>query len=284
MAAVGSFADARAVGGEWLVRIEDLDRPREVPGAAAEMLRTLEAFGLHWDGEVRCQSRRTDAYAAALAHLTTLGLVYPCGCTRREIASGGLPGAEGPIYPGTCRNGLPPGRAPRSLRLRADGPALAFTDRIQGPQRQDIASAAGDFVLRRADGLHAYQLAVVVDDADQGITHVVRGADLLLSTPRQIRLQQHLGLPQPAYAHLPLAVDATGRKLSKSRADLPVSARSPLPALLSAWAFLGQRPPPERPDSVSAFWGWALAHWDSRQVPQHTARPGGRNTPAGTAV
>ncbi len=274
MAAVGSFADAQTAGGEWLVRMEDLDRPREVPGAADDILRTLEAFGLHWDGPVFYQSRRTEAYAAAIEQLEALELVYPCGCTRREIGLGGLPGAEGPVYPGTCRQGLPPGREPRSLRLRADGPEISFVDRIHGPQRQDVARAVGDFVLRRADRLHAYQLAVVVDDAAQGITDVVRGADLLLSTSRQLRLQAHLGLPQPTYAHLPLVLDTNGRKLSKSRADVPVSAADPLPALLRAWAVLGQVLPPEPPGQVSAFWNWALAHWDLRRVPARNCLPG----------
>ncbi|NBC14685.1 MAG: tRNA glutamyl-Q(34) synthetase GluQRS [Gammaproteobacteria bacterium] len=278
VAAVGSFADARAAGGEWLVRMEDLDRPREVPGAADDILRTLEACGLCWDGTVAYQSRRTALYTGAIEQLEALGRVYPCGCTRREIGLGGLPGAEGPIYPGTCRQGLAPGRAPRSLRLRADGPEIGFVDRIHGPQRQDVASAVGDFVLRRADGLHAYQLAVVVDDAAQGITDIVRGADLLLSTPRQLRLQACLGLPQPTYAHLPLVLDRNGRKLSKSRVDLPVSAADPLPALLRAWAVLGQAPPPAAPEDVPAFWDWALTHWDLSRVPAHNCLPGGEPT------
>jgi glutamyl-Q tRNA(Asp) synthetase len=279
VAAVGSFADARAGGGQWLVRMEDLDRTREVPGAADSILTTLDAFGLHWSGSVWYQSRRTDAYAAALEQLHARGLTYPCGCSRREIALQGRPGEEGPIYPGTCRNGLPPGRSPRSIRLRVGDSEPRFMDRIQGPQLQRLADAVGDFVLRRADGIHAYQLAVVVDDAEQGITDIVRGADLLLSTPRQIQLQQHLGLPQPAYAHLPLAVDATGRKLSKSAADLPVAATDPLPALLCAWAFLGQPAPAERPGGVSDFWDWALQHWQIGCVPAREHRPGGAVVP-----
>jgi glutamyl-Q tRNA(Asp) synthetase len=278
VAAVGSFADARAAGGEWLVRIEDLDRPREVPGAVDDILRTLEAFGLNWDGPVVYQSRRTEVYAAAIEQLEALELVYPCGCTRREIGLGGLPGAEGPVYPGTCRQGLPPGREPRSLRFRADGPELSFRDRVRGPQRQDVARAVGDFVLRRADGLHAYQLAVVIDDAAQGITDVVRGADLLLSTPRQLRLQACLGLPHPTYAHLPLVLDRNGRKLSKSHADLPVAPADPLPALLRAWAVLGQTPPPAAPKQVSAFWDWALPRWDIRRVPARNCVPGSAPT------
>ncbi|MCG6940108.1 MAG: tRNA glutamyl-Q(34) synthetase GluQRS [Thiohalocapsa sp.] len=274
VAAVGSFADARAGGGAWLVRMEDLDRTRELPGAADAILRTLEAFGLHWDGAVLYQRTRTDAYAAALARLGALGFTYSCGCSRREIALGGRTGPEGPIYPGTCRGGLPPGRPPRSIRLRVGDARIGFADQVQGPQFQDLAAAVGDFVLRRADGIHAYQLAVVVDDAEQGVTDVVRGADLLLSTPRQILLQRRLGLPQPTYAHLPLAVDAAGRKLSKSHAALPVDARDPLPALLRAWRFLGQPKPPERPGDVAGFWMWALANWNRARVPTCANRPG----------
>ncbi len=274
VAAVGSFADLRATGAAWLVRMEDLDRPREAPGAADDILRTLEAFGLYWDGAVLYQSRRADAYAAALEQLVALGLAYPCGCTRREIALHGHPGPEGPVYPGTCRGGLPPGRAARSVRLHVGGTRIGFTDAIQGEQDQDLAAAVGDFVLRRADGIHAYQLAVVVDDAEQGITDVVRGADLLSSTPRQILLQRHLGLPQPAYAHLPLAVDAAGRKLSKSLAALPVDRSDPLPALLAAWRFLGQPEPLERPGNIAEFWSLALADWDRSRIPTRPSRPG----------
>ena len=273
VAAVGSFADIRATGGTWLVRMEDLDRTREVPGAADEILRTLDAFGLSWDGAVLYQSRRTDAYAMALNQLATRGLAYPCGCTRREIALHGHRGPEGPVYPGTCRDGLPPGRAARSVRLHVGSARIGFTDAIQGQQDQDLAAAVGDFVLRRADGIHAYQLAVVVDDAEQGITDVVRGADLLSSTPRQILLQRHLGLPKPAYAHLPLAVDAAGRKLSKSLTALPVDRSDPLPALLAAWRFLGQPEPSERPYDVTGFWTWALANWHRSRVPARPSRP-----------
>jgi len=277
VAAVGSFADIRATGGTWLVRMEDLDRTREVPGAADEILRTLDAFGLSWDGAVLYQSRRTDAYAMALKQLATRGFAYPCGCTRREIALHGHRGPEGPVYPGTCRDGLPPGRAARSVRLHVGSARIGFTDAIQGQQDQDLAAAVGDFVLRRADGIHAYQLAVVVDDAEQGITDVVRGADLLSSTPRQILLQRHLGLPKPTYAHLPLAVDAAGRKLSKSLAALPVDRADPLPALLGAWRFLGQPEPSERPENIAEFWSWALATWDRYAIP---ARPTRRGTDA----
>jgi glutamyl-Q tRNA(Asp) synthetase len=266
IAAVASLADARAQGGAWLVRIEDLDRARVVPGAADAILRTLHACGMVPDEEPLYQSQHTDAYAAALTQLTALDLTYPCGCSRTDIARAGRQGEEGPVYPGTCRGGLPPGRSARSIRLRTPAGEVRFCDLIQGEQCQDVAAASGDCVLWRADGCHAYQLAVVVDDAWQDITHVVRGADLLMSTPRQILLQRALDLPRPVYAHVPLALDAAGRKLSKSLAAVPVDAADPLPALRSAWQWLGQRPPPPS-GSVGDFWRHALPHWCIARVP-----------------
>ncbi len=267
VAAVGSFLDARHHNGAWLVRMEDLDRGREVPGAADAILHTLDALGLHWDESVAYQGTRTGAYAEALDRLRRLGLIYPCGCSRRHIAAAGLSGPEGPIYPGTCRAGLAPNRRARSLRLRVPAERVTFVDRIQGRIEQDIAAEIGDFVLRRADDIHAYQLAVVVDDAWQGITDVARGADLAASTPRQILLQRALGLPTPAYAHLPLVLDALGRKLSKSDAAAPVDPEDPLPAGLLALGYLGQPMPPERPANVAELWEWAIPAWNIRHVP-----------------
>lgn len=279
IAAVGSFAEARhpaaCTRGTWQVRIDDLDRAREVPGAARAILHTLEAFGLHWDGAVCYQSHRTAAYADALADLRARGLTYPCGCSRREIAARGQIGPEGPIYPGTCRHGLAPGRQRRSERLRVAPISIRIDDAVQGTLTQHLPSAVGDFVLRRADGLYAYQLAVVVDDAAQGIDHVVRGADLLASTPRQVYLQQLLGLPQPRYAHLPVVLDPSGRKLSKSLAAVPVDPADPVPALLRAWAFLDQPLLPQPPANVAEFWTLALPRWSLAVVPptQHPPRP-----------
>jgi glutamyl-Q tRNA(Asp) synthetase len=267
VAAIGSFLDARHLIGSWLVRMEDLDRAREAPGAADAILRTLEAFGLHWDGPVVFQSARTGAYAEALDDLRGLGLIYPCGCSRSQIAALGRTGPEGPIYPGTCRAGLAPGRSARSLRLVVAPGLVRCVDRIQGRMEQDIAAEIGDFVLRRADGVHAYQLAVVVDDAWQGITDVVRGADLTASTPRQILLQRALDLPTPAYAHLPLVLDNRGRKLSKSDAAAPVDPADPLPAALLALRHLRQAPPPGPPADVAELWQWAIPAWDIRRVP-----------------
>jgi glutamyl-Q tRNA(Asp) synthetase len=272
VAAIGSFLDARHQGGSWLIRMEDLDRTRQVPGAADSILRTLDAFALHWDGALVYQSARTDAYAEALNRLQALGLTYPCGCSRSQIAAAGLAGPEGPIYPGTCRAGLAPGRPARSLRLRVPGGTIAFQDRIQGRCGQDVAAEIGDFVLRRADGIHAYQLAVVVDDAWQGITDVVRGADLTASTPRQILLQRALGLPTPAYAHIPLVLDARGRKLSKSDAAAPVDPADPLPAGLLVLRHLGQALPPEPPTDLDELWRWAIPAWDIRRVPHGPSR------------
>lgn len=218
VAALASWLDARAHEGEWLVRMDDLDQPRTVPGAAASILETLTAFGLKPDGDVIYQSRRHDAYRRAFDTLREIGLVYPCGCTRKEIADSAThvrERGEESIYPGTCWNGLRPGRAPRAWRVRVADAEVKFIDRACGEIRHSLGRSTGDFVLLRADGQWAYQLAVVVDDADAGITHVVRGVDLLGSTPRQIFLSQHLGLQQPIYLHVPVVANAEGEKLSK---------------------------------------------------------------------
>lgn len=262
MAALGSFLDARAHHGEWRVRMEDLDPPRESPGAAADILRTLEQLGLHWDGPVLYQSARVEAYRAAVEVLRTEGWAYPCACSRREIADSGLRGVEGAVYPGTCRNGIPPGKQARAIRLRVNAETLSFQDQLQGTVSQNLAEETGDFVLRRADGFHAYQLAVVLDDAHQGITHVVRGADLLLSTPRQLYLQRRLGLPTPFYMHLPVAVNAAGEKLSKQTGAPAVNVNPPVEALFQALVFLDQSPPRElRRTKPFELLSWATAHW-----------------------
>ncbi|MEY2631522.1 MAG: hypothetical protein RIR00_176 [Pseudomonadota bacterium] len=269
IAAVGSYLEARSQGGEWGLRIEDVDTPRNVPGADLDILRTLEAFGFEWDGEVVWQSQRRDAYAAALAQLQAAGLAYPCACSRKEIAALGRQTAidGGLVYPGRCRDGLPPTRSPRAWRLRTEATPLRFHDAIQGEQQQCLERDVGDFVLLRADGPFAYQLAVVVDDGWQGITHVVRGADLLDSTPRQIHLQRCLGLPQPEYAHLPVAVNAAGEKLSKQTLA-PALNPAQAPALLwAALDFLNQAPPKElQQASLPPLWDWAIAHWRCERI------------------
>jgi len=273
VAALGSCLEARSRGGRWLLRMEDVDRPRCRPGAAARLLATLQACGFEWDGAVMLQSARTARYREVFEQLKAAGAVYPCACSRAELANA-PPGIDGaPVYPGTCRGGLPPGKAARAWRVRLAGDS-EFDDAVQGPQRQNLPHDVGDCVLLRADGLFAYQLAVVVDDADQGVDHVVRGADLLHSTPRQIYLQRLLGLPTPAYAHLPVAVDATGHKLSKQTRAAPVDAANPALALFAALRFLGQQPPAELRRATSAdFWGWAHAHWKLENVPRALTLP-----------
>jgi glutamyl-Q tRNA(Asp) synthetase len=269
VAAVGSYLSARSRGGEWLVRMEDLDPPREVKGAADDILRTLDAYGFEWQGEVMYQSRRRDAYEDALDRLRRSGALYPCGCTRKEIADSNISGIEGLVYPGTCRAGLAAGRNARALRVRTDNAVIDFEDRVQSRQHLQLEKEIGDFVARRADGFYAYQLAVVVDDAEQGITEVVRGADLLASTACQIHLQQLLDLPTPAYAHLPAAVNDQGEKLSKQTFAKPLSRATPVGPLRQALDFLGQGPLPESGEiSVASFWAFAMAAWDEARVPR----------------
>lgn len=273
VAALGSYLDARSQGGEWLVRIEDIDGHRSVPDAASGILRTLESFGFAWDGPVLHQGRRSDLYREASAGLLKDGWAYPCACSRRDVAEIGRPGADGPVYPGTCRAGLGNERPGRSLRVRTKPIEVAVHDRIQGRIYHQIERDVGDFILHRADGMYAYQLAVVVDDALQAVTQVVRGADLLLSTPRQVYLQRLLSFSTPHYAHLPVAVDESGHKLSKSAAAAPVEPNNPLPALLAALRFLGQAPPLERPTNLDEFWTWAIGSWNPDRIPRQTTRP-----------
>lgn len=271
VAAVGSYCLARQAGGRWLLRMEDLDPPRVVPGAADEILASLEQLGLHWDGEIVWQSRRNEAYVAALEQLRARGLVYDCACSRREILlSAPHPGEEGPIYPGTCRAGLRAGHPPRAVRIAVPRRQVCFHDGVFGPVQQVLAEAVGDFVLRRADGLFAYQLAVVVDDAAAGVNQVVRGADLLSSTPRQIFLQACLGHPVPSYIHLPLVTDSGGVKISK-RHLLAGSAcqQPPHRQLTRALAFLGQKVPAGLLGAPPAeLLRWAVQHFDRQAIPQ----------------
>lgn len=261
LAAVASYCEARSAGGRWLVRIEDLDPPREMPGAADLILRQLEAFGLEWDGEVRYQSRRQAAYEAALEQLQRQGDLFWCRCTRTELSR--LPGSA---YPGTCRAFTAP-RPESAIRLRVPDALTSFIDGLFGPLQENVLDAVGDFVLKRRDGFYAYQLAVVVDDADQGITQVVRGADLLDNTARQIVLQQKLGLPTPDYMHLPLLVHGDGSKLSKQTfaKALPLTGTSTL--LVHTLHLLRQAPPAdlgaEAPHTVLA---WAVAHWQRHRI------------------
>jgi len=267
VAALASYLDARAHHGQWLVRIEDIDEGRSVPGADMAILALLDSLGMHADGDVVWQSRRKHLYQAAAERLG--GHAYPCGCNRREINDSRLGVAPdgAAIYPGTCRAGLLEGRSMRSLRLRVPDSgqdAITFTDRFMGTLTQHLALEAGDFVLKRADGYWAYQLAVVVDDADQGVTDVVRGADLIDSTARQIYLQRLLGVPTPRYLHVPVVRNADGEKLSKQTgalAVLPGDEPAAVQALLDAARFLGL--PLERPDSLAGFWRAAIPAWSA---------------------
>ena len=271
VAAVGSWLDARAAGGTWTVRIEDVDEGRTVPGAAEEILHALRAFGLAWDGAVEWQSARKAHYAAALDRLRDLGWVYRCRCSRREVADSGLRGPEGAIYPGTCRTlRLGPG-VEGADRLRVAPGRIEFDDRLHGRLGHDVAAEIGDFVLRRRDGLFAYQLAVVVDDAAQGITDVVRGADLLWSTPRQVLLQHLLAVPTPRYLHLPVVANAAGEKLSKQTHAAPADpARAP-ELLREALAFLGQPVPAGA--SPAAILQQSVARWRPGAIPRGVSFP-----------
>lgn len=274
VAALVSYLDARSRGGKWFVRIEDLDPPREVAGAAEAILRALDVYGLHWDGTVHYQSQRHALYARALERLKHAGLAYPCGCTRREVADFGFHGVEGPVYAGTCRMGLLPGRSARAWRVRTDKTPTEFVDEIQGPQSQRLETAVGDFVLQRADGLFAYQLAVVVDDAEQGITRVARGADLLHSTPRQIYLQRLLALPTPAYMHVPVVVDAAGEKLSKQTLAAPLDLNAAGETLGRALCLLGHPTPRDLASaSCTEILRWAIEHWNLKAIPKVLSTP-----------
>ena len=274
VAAIGSYLDAKHHQGKWLVRIEDLDTPRTVQGASDEILGTLEAYGLHWDEDVIYQSRRTTAYAEALHRLNDTGLLYPCACSRKEIADSALQHGDESVYPGTCRNGIAQGKDARAWRVRVNDTRIAFKDRMQGNIAQDLATEAGDFVVLRADGLFAYQLAVVVDDAAQAITDVVRGADLLYSTPRQICLQQLLGLVTPSYMHLPVAVNAQGQKLSKQTLARPVDKNNAVATIFDVLEFLRQQPPTEmRLGSVGQILDWAIANWKTNVLSSYRQHP-----------
>ena len=267
VAAVGSYLDARHQQGVWLLRVEDIDTPREVPGATDDILRTLEQLGMAWDGPVVYQSKRTHLYNAALAQLQQQGHIYGCSCTRKQLAGS-------TAYPGTCRAGLPAGHSPRSLRVRVGNAGIHMQDRLQAALQQQLATDTGDFIVRRADKLFAYQLAVVVDDAEQQINHVVRGVDLLESTPRQIYLQQLLGLPIPAYLHLPVAVDTGNMKLSKQTFAKRIDVEDSNHAMIDALRFLHQ-PLPDSPGDASReeLWQWAIEHWDIGLIPKRRELP-----------
>ncbi|WP_243371302.1 tRNA glutamyl-Q(34) synthetase GluQRS [Geotalea sp. SG265] len=281
VAALGSYLFARHASGRWLLRIEDIDMPRVVPGIADDMLATLEILGFQWDGEVLYQSRRTEIYNDALQELIDKGMAYLCGCTRSEIAkiaSAPVPGSDEIVYPGLCRDGIAPGKVERAYRVKVYDEVISFADGIMGRYSQVLTASCGDFVIRRADGPFAYHLAVVVDDAASGVNQVVRGSDLLTSTPRQIYLQRLLGYPLPSYAHLPLVTGPDGAKLSKRDNAVSLAANIDLRKeggrlLLAALRFLGQEPPVflvgAPPQEIL---DWGVLHFNPENIP-HVSSP-----------
>ncbi len=268
VAAVASFADAKHHNGTWLLRIDDVDQGRTVPGAAEEFMITLKAFGFNWDGSIHWQSQRENHYREAINQLRQRGLAYPCRCSRRQIEATGRHGENGVIYPGTCRtwDGTGSGQLSLRLRLRTEDREIKIHDQICNAVSQNLGGDSGDFIIRRADGFTAYQLAVVVDDFLDQVTHVVRGADLALSTPRQVYLQQLLDYPTPTYAHVPLVRDRDGRKISKRDDARPVQSTRPLPALQAAWIWLGQQPLHEPCRNVDEFWAMAIPKWSMQAL------------------
>lgn len=269
VAAVASYCDARHRGGQWLLRIEDVDTTRSLPDATAHILSSLQRYGFVWDGEILYQHQRSAHYQAALDQLQQRGLAYPCTCSRKEIAdSSTWQGIEGAIYPGTCLHQRPKPDISPAWRIKTQEQTIAFEDLIQGHQQHQLARDIGDFVVKRADGLFSYQLAVVVDDALQGVTHVVRGADLLNSTTRQIHLQQVLGYTTPIYAHIPLVMNADGQKLSKQTLASALPEDNIVATLLEALNFL-QQPIPARAATYTLpqLWQSAIAHWQLPKIP-----------------
>lgn len=261
IAALGSYLQARQQDGKWLVRIEDVDLPRTIPGADKIILKQLESLGLYWDEEIVYQSQRTTLYESALEALNLKGHTFSCACTRKETAN--------KPYPGTCRKGVAFGLTGRSIRIKTNNETISLSDQLQGQYSQSLESDIGDFIIKRTDGLFAYHLAVTVDDAEQKINEIVRGADLLDSTPRQIFLQKLLGLPTPAYLHLPVATNEDGNKVSKQFHADAVETNNPANVIYKALEFLGQSPPDDANDSdLESLLTWAIKHWDINTIPR----------------
>ncbi|QLI82905.1 tRNA glutamyl-Q(34) synthetase GluQRS [Chitinibacter fontanus] len=269
MAAVASYLEAKRNAGVWLLRVEDLDPPREFPGATQSFLDTLERFGFCWDGPVVYQSQRHERYLEILQTLQEAGWVYPCSCTRKTLREDGLVGVDGLRYGGRCRGAGHVDGTGLAQRVKVPDQLYAFVDQVQGRQQQNLAAMVGDFVLRRADLLWAYQLAVVVDDADCGVTHIVRGADLLDSTPRQLFLQEILGFSHPQYLHIPVITNLQGEKLSKQTMAPALQSGVEAEQLWQALSLLWQSPPPRlRFVALADVWEWAYQHWDPARIPQ----------------
>lgn len=262
VSAIGSYLEAKSAGGSWLLRIEDIDPPREIAGSATRIIDDLSRLGMVPDGPVLYQSSRLGAYQDAVKKLLEKNLAYPCACSRKDLSESGK-------YAGTCRQGIPSGKKPRSIRICVEPGICAFNDKLQGPVSESPAEIGGDFVIKRADGLFAYQLAVVVDDSYQGVTQVVRGSDLLDSTCRQIYLQNALGVDSPDYMHLPVVLSKDGKKLSKRTRSDPIKHQEPASVVSLVLQFLGQNPPPGLP--LADLWIWALAHWNRGLIPHARA-------------
>lgn len=263
IAAVGSYLQAKKNQGKWLLRMEDVDITRKIDGADTDILHTLESFGFEWDGAIIYQSKQTEYYEQALEQLVSESMIFPCTCSRKKLAE-----TNSDIYPGFCRSSHLPVKSEHALRVLADNINIEFNDAVMGNQIQNIEQQCGDFIIRRRDNLFAYQLAVVVDDALQNVTEVVRGADLLDSTARQIYLQQLLHYPTPDYCHLPLAVDAAGNKISKSEGAAKIDLKNKEKTLIGALNFLGQQVPAELVNSnLDDIWLWAIINWNIKQVP-----------------
>jgi len=277
VAALGSYLEARSHAGEWHLRIDDLDPPRVVPGASDEILRCLERLGFEWDGPVVFQSQHIGAYHAALHELRQAGAVYPCGCSRSEIEAVAERGSEGPVYPGTCRSGLARDRRARAWRMRMDAPLIEFDDGLLGLQRLDLQRAPGDFAVYRADRVYSFHLASAVDEAELGITDIVRGSDLLESSARQIYVMSKLHRRPRRYVHLPVAVDTSGAKLSKQSGAKAVDPAQPVATLCAVMRFLNQRVPAQLEHaSLEQFWAQAIDHWDLGRVGARRSAPAPR--------
>jgi len=264
LAAISSYLEARKHNGDWIIRMEDLDQPRTVAGSADSILQTLDTFGFEWDGEVVFQSQRSALYEDYLQQLISEHLIYRCDCSRNKLKEN----KNFPVYDGFCRNKNNRISPPYALRCKTPDASLSFTDQIQGNYSVELNRQCGDFIVRRRDQLFAYQLAVICDDAEQAITDIVRGADLLAATPVQIYLQQQLQLAEPVYSHIPVAMHQQGRKLSKSHQDLAITSNTPAAIMTQALSFLGQSPPEELAQTdISEFWHWAFKHWDLSKIP-----------------
>lgn len=274
IAATGSYLQAKKQQGEWLVRIDDIDPPREVAGASDAILTTLEHFGFEWDGPVIYQSTRHAVYQDALDALQTKGMVYPCACTRKIIAKAQAMSVNKKIYPGTCRKGLSRGQSGRMLRINTQGIVIQFDDRLQAHCKYKLETEVGDYIVLRADGLFSYQLATSIDDAEQGITEVVRGYDLLDSTPCQLHIQQSLGLVSPDYCHLPIVLNEQGQKLCKQHHAPALDAGQASALIWQALTFLGQKVPKElRNETLNTLWEWAIVNWQTDKIPKQQTTP-----------